>query len=390
MPKAQETVLEIDLKALKHNFEYLKSKLQPSTKFLAVVKAFAYGSDAIEIASYLQNLSVDYFAVAYTNEGIALREAGITKPILVLHPQTVNFKALIANCLEPSIYNSKILNEFVTIASAEKQSDYPIHVKFNTGLNRLGFSENEVDSIISKLKASKAVKVKSVFSHLAASEDLDEKAFTLNQIETFKNITENFTRQVGYKPILHMSNTSGVLNYPEAHFDMVRCGIGLYGFGNSDKENKHLKPIATLKTIISQIHTIEQGDSVGYNRAFKSDALLRTATLPVGHADGIGRQYGNGKGFVTINGAKAQIIGNVCMDMIMVDITNIDCKEGDEVIVFGKNHTANTFSATANTISYEIITAISQRVKRLILNSSNKFFNICVTFLRKLCLNCTN
>ena len=142
----------------------------------------------------------------------------------------------------------------------------------------------------------------------------------------------------------------------------------LYGFGNSDKENKHLKPIATLKTIISQIHTIEQGDSVGYNRAFKSDALLRTATLPVGHADGIGRQYGNGKGFVTINGAKAQIIGNVCMDMIMVDITNIDCKEGDEVIVFGKNHTANTFSATANTISYEIITAISQRVKRLILN----------------------
>jgi len=368
MPKAQETVLEIDLKALKHNFEYLKSKLQPSTKFLAVVKAFAYGSDAIEIANYLQNLSVDYFAVAYTNEGIALREAGITKPILVLHPQTVNFKALIANCLEPSIYNSKILNEFITIASAEKQSDYPIHVKFNTGLNRLGFSENEVDSIISKLKASETVKVKSVFSHLAASEDLNEKAFTFNQIETFKNITENFTRRVGYKPMLHICNTSGVLNYPEAHLDMVRCGIGLYGFGNSDKENKYLKPIATLKTIISQIHTIEQGTSVGYNRAFKSDALLKTATLPIGHADGISRQYGNGKGFVAINGEKAPIIGNVCMDMIMVDITNIDCKEGDEVIVFGKNHTANTFSATANTISYEIITAISQRVKRLILN----------------------
>jgi len=368
MPKAQETVLEIDLKALKHNFEYLKSKLQPSTKFLAVVKAFAYGSDAIEIANYLQNLSVDYFAVAYTNEGIALREAGITKPILVLHPQTVNFKALIANCLEPSIYNSKILNEFITIASAEKQSDYPIHVKFNTGLNRLGFSENEVDSIISKLKASETVKVKSVFSHLAASEDLNEKAFTFNQIETFKNITENFTRRVGYKPMLHICNTSGVLNYPEAHLDMVRCGIGLYGFGNSDKENKYLKPIATLKTIISQIHTIEQGTSVGYNRAFKSDALLKTATLPIGHADGISRQYGNGKGFVAINGEKAPIIGNVCMDMIMVDITNIDCKEGDEVIVFGKNHTANTFSATSNTISYEIITAISQRVKRLILH----------------------
>jgi len=368
MPKAQETVLEIDLKALKHNFEYLKSKLQPNTKFLAVVKAFAYGSDAIEIADYLKGLSVDYFAVAYINEGIALREAGITQPILVLHPQPINFKALIDNCLEPSIYNSKILNEFIAIASAEKQTDYPIHIKFNTGLNRLGFSKNEVDSIISKLNTSKAIKVKSVFSHLAASEDLDEKAFTLNQIETFKNIADNFTKQVGYKPMLHICNTSGVLNYPEAHFDMVRCGIGLYGFGNSEKENKHLKPIATLKTIISQIHTIEQGVSVGYNRAFKSDALLKTATLPIGHADGIGRQYGNGKGFVTINGEKAPIIGNVCMDMIMVNITNIDCKEGDEAIIFGKNHTANTFSATANTISYEIITAISQRVKRLILH----------------------
>ena len=373
MPKAQETVLEIDLKALKHNFEYLKSKLQPSTKFLAVVKAFAYGSDAIEIANYLQSLNADYFAVAYINEGIALRNAGISQPILVLHPQPINFKALIDNCLEPSLYSSKILKEFITIASAEKQTNYPIHIKFNTGLNRLGFSKNEVDSIISKLKASKAIKVKSIFSHLAASEDLNEKAFTLNQIKTFKNIAKDFTKQIGFKPMLHISNTSGVINYPEAHFDMVRCGIGLYGFGipitiGTEKEDQYLKPIATLKTVISQIHTIEQGHSVGYNRAFKSDALLKTATLPIGHADGIGRQYGNGKGFVTISGQKAPIVGNVCMDMIMVDITKIDCKEGDEVIVFGKNHTANTFSATANTISYEIITAISQRVKRLILH----------------------
>lgn len=367
MPKAQETVLEIDLKALKHNFEYLKSKLQPETKFLAVVKAFAYGSDACEIANYLQNLNADYFAVAYINEGIALRKAGITQPILVLHPQTVNFKSLIDHCLEPSIYNSKILNEFITIASAEKQSNYPIHIKFNTGLNRLGFSEHEVEAIISKLKGTKNVKVKSVFSHLAASEDLDEKAFTLNQIKNFKTIAENFTKQIGYKPMLHMCNTSGVLNYPEAHFDMVRCGIGLYGFGNSEKENQHLKPIGTLKTVISQIHTIEKGDSVGYNRAFKSDAVLKTATLPIGHADGIGRQYGNGKGFVTINEQNAPIVGNVCMDMIMVDVTNIDCNEGDEVIVFGKNPTAESLAFTANTISYELITSVSQRVKRIFL-----------------------
>ncbi|MDP5158206.1 MAG: alanine racemase [Flaviramulus sp.] len=367
MPKAQETVLEIDLKALKHNFDFLKSKLKDNTKFLAVVKAFAYGSDASEIAKYLQNLNVDYFAVAYINEGITLRNAGITKPILVLHPQAVNFKKLIDFCLEPSIYNTKILNEFIEIAIEEKQTNYPIHMKFNTGLNRLGFAENDVNYVTKKLKNTKTIKVKSIFSHLAASEDLNEKTFTLNQIESFKNIAQNFTNTMGYKPMLHICNTSGILNFPEAQFDMVRSGIGLYGFGNSDKENKHLKPIASLKTVISQIHNIEKGESVGYNRAFKSDSFLKTATLPIGHADGIGRQYGNGKGFVTIKGQKAPILGNICMDMIMVNITNIECKEGDEVIIFDSNTTAEDLAKTVNTISYEIITAISQRVKRIYL-----------------------
>ena len=368
MPKAQETVLEIDLKALKHNFEYLKSKLNNNTKFLAVVKAFGYGSDACEIAKYLQNLNVDYFAVAYVNEGVALRNAGITKPILVLHPQTINFKTLIEYFLEPSLYNAKVLNEFITIASAEKQNSYPIHIKFNTGLNRLGFWENDVDYIISKLKNTDTVKVKSVFSHLAASEDLNEKEFTLNQIKSFKKTSKNMIDVLGYSPMLHLCNTSGILNYPEAHFDMVRSGIGLYGFGNSEKENKNLKPIAALKTIISQIHLIEKGESVGYNRAFKSDGFLKTATLPIGHADGIGRQCGNGKGFVTVNGQKAKIIGNVCMDMIMINITNIDCKEGDEVIIFDANYTAEDLAETVNTISYELITGISQRVKRIFKN----------------------
>lgn len=365
MPKAQETVLEIDLKALKHNFEYLKSKLNNGTKFMAVVKAFAYGSDAITISKYLQNLEVDYLAVAYTNEGVALRDAGIMKPILVLHPQPVNFKTLIERCLEPNLYNAKVLNEFIKIASEEKQNDYPVHIKFNTGLNRLGFWENDVDYIISKLQKNSAIKVKSIFSHLAASEDTNEKAFTLNQIKNFKAISDVFTQKIGFKPLLHICNTSGILNYPEAHFDMVRSGIGIYGFGNSEEENKHLKPIATLKSIISQIHHIEKDETVGYNRAYKSDTFKKTATIPIGHADGIGRQYGNGKGFVTINGGKAFIIGNVCMDMIMVDITNIDCKEGDEVIVFGKQSTAEDLAGAAHTISYELLTAISQRIKRL-------------------------
>jgi alanine racemase len=365
MPKAQETVLEINLTALQHNFEHIKSKLQPSTKFLAVVKAFAYGSDACEVANFLQILGVDYFAVAYVNEGIALREAGITLPILVLHPQTVNFKSLIKYNLEPSLYNKKILKEFINLVSKEDINDYPVHIKFNTGLNRLGFWKDDVKFITNELSETKKVKVKSIFSHLAASEDLNEKKFTLDQIETFKNIAIRFEKEIGYKPMLHMCNTSGILNYPEAQFDMVRSGIGLYGFGNSEKENKFLKPVGTLKTIISQIHHIEKGESVGYNRAFKSDTTLKTATLPIGHADGIGRQYSNGKGFVTINGQQAPIIGNVCMDMIMVNITNIECQEGDEVIVFGEYHTAEDLATSANTISYELITAISQRVKRI-------------------------
>lgn len=364
MSKIQETVLEIDLKALKHNFNHLKSKLKSTTHFLAVVKAFAYGNQASKIAIYLQNLGVNYFAVAYLNEGVALRKAGVTVPILVLHPQPVNFKKIIEYCLEPSIYSKKILQEFIDVADAEKQTNYPIHIKFNTGLNRLGFWHGDVKYIVNQLSDAKCVRVKSIFSHLAASEDLNEKEFTLNQIETFKSIAIDFETQIGYKPMLHICNTSGVLNYPDAQFDMVRCGIGLYGYGNSKKENQNLIPIASLKTIISQIHCIEKGESVGYNRAFKSNTNQRTATLPIGHADGIRRQYGNENGFVVINNKKAHIIGNVCMDMIMVDVTNIDCNEGDEVIIFDSINTAEDLATAANTISYELITGVSQRVKR--------------------------
>ncbi|MFH4969360.1 alanine racemase [Gaetbulibacter sp. M240] len=367
MPEAQETVLEINLKALRENFHYLKSQIDSGVKFLAVVKAFAYGSDSTAIALELQDAGVDYFAVAYVSEGVLLRDAGVKKPILVLHPQVANLKKLIDYCLEPSLYNTKILNAFLEVASTERQIDYPVHIKFNTGLNRLGFVEKDIPTIGSKIIKSKVLKIKSLFSHLAASEDLNERAFTLQQIESFKHLAKLLSDELGYQPMLHMSNTSGILNYPEAHFDMVRSGIGLYGFGNSVKENKHFKPVASLKTVISQIHTIKKGDSVGYNRAFVSDSDQRTATLPIGHADGIGRQYGQGKGYVIINGKRAPIVGNVCMDMIMVNITDIDCKEGDEVIVFNASNTAEDLARTAKTISYEIITAISQRVKRIFL-----------------------
>lgn len=368
MAKAQETILEIDLSALEHNFNHLKSKLDKNTKFLAVVKAFAYGSDAAEIALRLQDLNVDYFAVAFTSEGVALRDAGITKPILVLHPQPVTFKTVIDRCLEPSLYNPKVLNEFWEVAKTQKQKNYPVHIKFNTGLNRLGFWENDVEYIVSKLTNNNTLHVKSIFSHLAASEDLNEREFTKSQISSFNSIAENFTKQIGYKPLLHICNTSGVLNYPEAHLDMVRCGIGLYGFGNSEEENKSLIPITSLKSIVSQIHNIEEGETIGYNRAYKSRGFKKIATIPIGHADGLGRQYGNEKGFVYVKGKKAFIVGNVCMDMIMIDVTNIECKEGDEVVIFDKNYTAEELADASGTISYELITSISRRIKRKFLN----------------------
>lgn len=370
MSSTKETILEINLTHLSHNFNYLKRKVATEVKMLSVVKASGYGSDAVVIAKHLERLGTDYFAVAYTSEGIALREAGITIPILVFHPQPVNFEQLIAYRLEPSLYSPRILKEFILKAEELNQDKYPVHIKFNTGLNRIGFWENDVDSIMQKLEATNSIKVASLFSHLAASEDHNERVFTLQQINSFKKITSEMIERLGYAPILHQSNTSGILNYPEAHFDMVRTGIGLYGYGNEEVYDTDLKPIASLKSIISQMHQLEPNETVGYNRAFKASDFMKTATIPIGHADGIGRQFGNQKGFVTIQGKRAYIIGNVCMDMIMVDCTDIDCHEGDEVIIFDAEDTAAHLAEQAGTISYELITAIAPRVKRLIIEDN--------------------
>ena len=369
MPKARETVLEIDLNALAHNYNYIRSKTDEDVKFMAVVKAFGYGSDVTGIAKKLAELGADYFAVAYTSEGIALRKAGVETPILVLHPQSANFEAIIENCLEPSLYSKFVLEEFIKTAEKDKLQDYPVHLKFNTGLNRLGFSEKETSVVRDLLKGTTAVKARSFFSHLAASEDWREREFTLKQIHTFRRIALKLYDELGYRPMLHICNTSGVINYPKAHFDMVRSGIGLYGFGNDEPEDQKLKPIGTLKTIVSQIHTMQKGETLGYNRAFTAEKTTKTATLPIGHADGINRQYGNGRAGVMINGKYAPIVGNVCMDMIMVDITGIECDEGDEVIIFGGPQHATEFAAKGNTISYELITGISQRVKRILIEN---------------------
>jgi len=359
------TVLQIDGKALEHNLNYFRQKLQPETKILAVVKAFGYGSDGIQVATFLQD-KVDYFAVAYTHEGEALREAGVETPILVLHPQIQNFHQLVQNKLEPSIYNFKTLTAFLDHADESLLMNYPIHLKFNTGLNRLGLWHNDIPLILTKIQESKHIKIQSLFSHLAASEDHDEREFTITQLNNFVEIVKQIYEHLDYKPMLHMLNTSGVINYPQAQFDMVRIGIGMYGFGNDPDETAQLKNTHILKSIISQIHMIEPGETVGYNRAFVSKGFCKTATIPVGHADGISRRLGHEKGYVTIAGKKAPIIGNVCMDMIMVDITQIDCKEGDKVIVFGNQQDILHIAEEAETISYEVLTAISQRIKRIL------------------------
>ena len=367
MPEAKETVLEINLGNLAHNYRFLRSKIEKEVKFLSVVKAHAYGSDSVEIAKKLEELGTDYFAVAYVEEGIRLRENGITKPILVLHPQPSHFQEIIENCLEPNLYSENTLKAFISIAETLKQKNYPVHIKLNTGLNRLGFDQPEISLIKELISNTSSIKIVSVFSHLAASEDWREREFSLGQIDLFRKMSWELIKELGYEPFLHICNTSGVINYPKAAFSMVRTGIGLYGYGNDKTIDPHLKPVSTLKTIISQIRNLEEGATVGYNRAHKINKPSRIATLPLGHADGINRIYGKQKAGVFVNGKFAPIAGNVCMDIIMIDVTGIDCEEGDEVIIFGGPQHPVDFAEAGGTISYELITGIQRRVTRKII-----------------------
>ena len=367
MPEAKESVLEINLGNLAHNYRYLRSKIDNDVKFLSVVKAHAYGSDSVAIARKLEELGTDYFAVAYVEEGIRLRENGITKPILVLHPQFTHFEEIIEHCLEPNLYSEKTLSSFIAAAEKLKQKNYPIHIKLNTGLNRLGFDQPEIQGILEHINNTETIKVASIFSHLAASEDWQERDFTVGQIDLFRKMAWQLIENLGYEPLLHICNTSGVINYPKAAFSMVRTGIGLYGYGNDKTIDPFLKPVGKLKTIISQIRKLDKGATVGYNRVYKIEKPSRIATLPIGHADGINRIYGKQKAGVYVNGKYAPIVGNVCMDIIMIDVTGIDCEEGDEVIVFGGPQHPVKFAEAGGTISYELITGIQRRVTRKII-----------------------
>lgn len=363
--KTHETVLEINLNAISHNLNFYKSKLNPGTKVMVMVKAFGYGSGSFEIAKLLAHHKVDYLGVAFADEGIALRNAGIDMPIIVMNPENSAFSAMVAYNLEPEIYSPDVLKRFITLAQQKNLANYPIHIKLDTGMHRLGFEAENLDELITLLQHNNFVSVKSIFSHLSASDGPEFNDFTLHQIHTFDNWSQQIISALEIQPIRHILNTSGIYNFPKYQFDMVRLGIGLYGVGNDENEMKQLENVGTLKTVILQIKNVPSGDSVGYSRKFMATHRTQTATIPIGYADGIPRSWGNEKGYVMIKNQKAPIIGNICMDMLMVDITGIDCKAGDPVIVFGEQPRVTEIAKTIGTIPYEILTGISQRVKRI-------------------------
>jgi alanine racemase len=363
--KTHETVLEINLNGISYNLNFFKSKLKPSVKIMVMVKAFGYGNGGLEISKLLEHHNVDYLGVAFADEGISLKNGGIHLPIMVLNPENTSFSAIIQYQLEPEIYCLKGLFAFLKIAKEKNLYHFPIHIKLDTGMHRLGFEDDSMDELIATLKGNETVKVQSILSHLATSDDLKHRDFTLSQINLFEKMSSRIIAELGINPIRHILNTSGISNYPEAQFDMVRLGIGVYGVSNDPAEQKYLENVGTLKSVISQIRTITAGESVGYGRKFMAEKPTKVATIPIGYADGISRGWGNGAGFVTIKDKKAKILGSVCMDMLMVDVTEIDCTEGDSVIVFGESPTVSQMAKKLNTIPYEVLTSISQRVKRV-------------------------
>ena len=360
-----DTVLEINLNAILHNINVHKSLLKPETKMCAMVKAYSYGLGGYEIAEFLQHHHIDYLGVAYADEGVDLRKNGITTPILVMNPEQGSYDVIIDYNLEPEIYSLRVLELFANQLQLKGiQQKYPIHIKVETGMHRLGFKEHEIDELVENLKKYN-VKVASIFSHLSSADVPEEDDYTMEQIHTFQRVSSKISEALGYQPIRHILNTAGITYYSDYQFEMVRIGIGMVGISANPKVKKQLQSAVTFKTVISQISEVKQGESIGYNRKYKAEKDTRIATIPVGYADGIPRLIGNKKGFVGIQNQKVSIVGNICMDMLMVDLQNIKAKEGDEVIIFNGNPTLEEFSGYCQTIPYEVLTSISRRVKRI-------------------------
>ncbi|MDP4263943.1 MAG: bifunctional UDP-N-acetylmuramoyl-tripeptide:D-alanyl-D-alanine ligase/alanine racemase [Bacteroidota bacterium] len=364
--KVHQTVLEINLNAIAHNLKVYQNHLDPATKVMGMVKAFAYGSGGAEIAGILQYQKVDYLGVAYVDEGVELRKMGITLPIMVMNPEETAFESLIEYNLEPDIYSFELLHSFDAFLQNEGLQQYPVHIEIETGMNRLGFAAGEIEALGDFLRDTSCMKVQTVFSHLAASEDAMEDKFTFEQFDLYKQAVRQLKGKLQYSFIEHLANSGAIFRLPQLQLDMVRLGIGLYGVDSSNTHQAELQPVATLRSTIAQLKYLKAGESVSYNRKgiVKKDSVI--ATVRIGYADGFSRHLGNGRGKMLVKGQLAPVMGTVCMDMTMIDVTGIEgIREGDEVIIFGKELPVQKIAEWAGTIPYEIMTAISQRVKRV-------------------------
>ena len=361
--KVHETTLEIDLDAMVANLNHYRSMMQPTTKTVCMVKAFAYGAGFYEIAKTLQDHRVDYLAVAVADEGEQLRKAGITANILVMNPEMTAFKTLFDNHLEPEIYSFGLLDAMIHAAEHEGYVNYPVHIKIDTGMSRLGFAPDDMPHLIERLNRQKAVIPRSVFSHLVGSDSTDLDAFTHLQAARFQQAADTLQAAFPHKILRHLCNSAGIERFPEYHHDMVRLGLGLYGI--SPVGDRLLHPISTLKSTILQIHEVPENETVGYSRRGQLTRPSRIASLPIGYADGLNRRLGNGRGYCIVNGQPAPYVGNICMDVCMIDVTDIPCHEGDKVEIFGPTLPVTQLAQWLDTIPYEVLTGISTRVRRI-------------------------
>ena len=362
--KAHQTILEVNLSALRDNLNYYRNNLAPKTRTICMVKASAYGAGALEVGRTLQDCNVDYLAVAVADEGAELRREGITTGIIVMNPEPCSFATLFDNKLEPEVYSFGMLRMLIEAAGREGITDYPVHIKVDTGMHRLGFLPEEIPALVDILKQQNALTPRSIFSHFAGSDSPFFDEFSKLQKERFDTAAETLQQAFEHKILRHICNSAGAERFEDAHHDMVRLGIGLYGISPIG-ENRNLHPISTLKTIILQIHDVPADETVGYSRKGALSRDSRIAALPIGYADGLNRRLGNGKGYCIVNGKKAPYIGNICMDVCMIDVTDIDCKEGDTVEIFGHDLPVTTVAEWLETIPYEVLTSVSTRIKRV-------------------------
>ena len=362
--RVHETTLDVNLEAIAENLNFYRSFMKPETKITCMVKASAYGAGSVEIAKTLQDRGVDYLAVAVADEGADLRRAGITTGIIVMNPEMTAFNTLFQYDLEPEVYSFKLLDALVRAAEKQGIQGFPVHIKLDTGMHRLGFNPlKDVPQIIERLKHQSAIVPRSVFSHFVGSDSPDFDEFSARQFQLFDEASQQLQRAFPNKILRHICNSAGIERFPERHLDMVRLGLGLYGIDPID--NRRLHNVTSLRTTILQIRNVPKGDSIGYSRRSFVERDSRIAAIPIGYADGLNRHLGNRNGYCLVNGQKAPYIGNICMDVCMIDVTGIDCKEGDTVEIFGDNLPVTVLSDKLDTIPYEVLTSVSNRVKRV-------------------------